>query len=71
MNDSTHENLGRLDDEDEAAEQSSDEGAAASGEYDPAQGSPGGPHPSAKDHPRPEVTAEEAERRPLEHPDVD
>jgi len=47
MTDSTQENFGRLDDEDEAAETSSDEGPAARGDYDPAQGSPGSPHPTA------------------------
>ena len=42
----TSENLGRLDDEAEEREPSSTtEGAAAEGEYDPAQGSPdSGPH---------------------------
>jgi len=51
MTDSTQENLGRLDDDEEAAEPSSDEGAAAAGEYDPAQGSPGTAHPTADDAP--------------------
>jgi hypothetical protein len=40
-NPETTDNLGRLDDEAEAQEPSSTtEGAAAEGEYDPAQGSP-------------------------------
>jgi hypothetical protein len=51
MTDSTQENLGRLDDDQEAAEPSSDEGTAAAGEYDPAQGSPGTAHPTDDDVP--------------------
>lgn len=46
-NPSEQEHLGRLTDEEEAAEQSMDEGASAAGEYDPAQGSPGTPHAPA------------------------
>ena len=46
------EQLGRLDEEQEAAEPSSTtDGAAAAGDYDPAQGSPGGGHPTDKDLP--------------------
>ena len=44
---SSSEDLGRLDDEQEARQQSSTRGGpAAEGEYDPAQGSPGHPHPT-------------------------
>ena len=45
--------LGRLDDSTEEQEPSStQEGAAAEGEYDPAQGSPrGGAHPTGEDYP--------------------
>ena len=46
------EQLGRLDDEQEAAEESSTtEGAAARGEDDPAQGSPGTAHPVGEGFP--------------------
>ena len=42
------ERLGRLDDQEEAAEQpSKTDGPSAAGEYDPAEGSPGHPHPTA------------------------
>lgn len=43
---SEQERLGRLDDDAEQREPSSTtDGPAAEGEYDPAQGSPGTPHP--------------------------
>jgi hypothetical protein len=43
---SEQERLGRLDDQEEAAEQpSKTDGPSAAGEYDPAEGSPGRPHP--------------------------
>jgi hypothetical protein len=46
------EQLGRLDDEQEQREPSSTtEGAAARGEYDPAEGSPGGTHPTGESYP--------------------
>ncbi|HEU4336351.1 MAG TPA: hypothetical protein VFR45_03490 [Nocardioides sp.] len=57
------EQLGRLDDEQEAAEESSTTtGAAADGDYDPSEGSPGGGHPTGEDYP------DEAVR--YDHPDV-
>ena len=51
MTSSENESLGRLDDEAEDQEPSSTtDGAAADGEYDPAQGSPdSGPHATAQD----------------------
>jgi hypothetical protein len=43
---SEQERLGRLDDQEEAAEQpSKTDGPSAAGEYDPTEGSPGRPHP--------------------------
>ena len=46
------EQLGRLDDEQEAAEESSTtEGAAARGEADASEGSPGAAHPVGDDYP--------------------
>lgn len=46
------EALGRLDDRAEAEEQPSTEGAAAArGDYDPAEGSPGGEHPVGEGFP--------------------
>jgi hypothetical protein len=71
MTDSTQENLGRLDDEQEAAEPSSDEGAAARGDYDPAQGSPGGGHPTGEDFPDEAVRYDEPEQRPRTDPGAD
>ena len=53
MTNDGNERLGRLDDSEEDAETSSTtEGAAAEGDYDPAQGSPGQPHPVDEDFPR-------------------
>ncbi|MGN6253129.1 MAG: hypothetical protein ACTHNS_15100 [Marmoricola sp.] len=47
MSETSNEDLGRLDDQEEAAQQSSTtDGPAAEGEYDAAQGSPGHPHPT-------------------------
>jgi hypothetical protein len=47
---SDQERLGRLDDEEEAAEQpSKTDGPSAAGEYDPAEGSPGSPHPAPQE----------------------
>jgi hypothetical protein len=59
------EQLGRLDDEQEAAEPSSTtDGAAARGEDDPAEGSPGGGHPVGEDFPDEAVRYDEpGERR--------
>jgi hypothetical protein len=63
MTNESEENLGRLDDEQEASEPSSTtEGPAAAGEYDPAQGSPGGGHPTGEDFPNEAVRYDEAER---------
>lgn len=46
------EHVGRLDDEAEEQEPSSTtKGAAAEGDYDPAQGSPGQDHPTGEDFP--------------------
>jgi hypothetical protein len=74
MTDSTQEtpdNLGHLDDDQEAAEQSSDDGAAARGEYDPAQGSPEGAHPTGEGFPDEAVRYDDPESHPRTHPDVD
>ena len=58
------ENLGRLDDEAEEQEPSSTtEGAAAEGEYDPAQGSPGHAHPTGEEFPDEGVRYDEDERK--------
>lgn len=49
---SDNDNLGRLDDDAEAAESSdTTEGPAAEGDYDPEQGSPGHDHPVGEDFP--------------------
>lgn len=59
------EQLGRLDDEQEAAEESSTtEGAAARGEDDPAQGSPGTPHPVGEGFPDEAVRYDDPDARP-------
>jgi hypothetical protein len=59
------EQLGRLDDEQEAAEPSSTtDGAAARGEYDPAQGSAGPGHPVGEDHPDEAVRYDDPDQRP-------
>lgn len=59
------EQTGRLDDEQEAAEQTSTtEGAAAEGEYDPAEGSPGSAHPVGEDFPDEAVRYDEPDERP-------
>ncbi|WP_210502776.1 hypothetical protein [Nocardioides xinjiangensis] len=58
------EQLGRLDDDQEAAEPSStSEGAAARGEYDPAEGSPAGGHPTGEDFPDEAVRYDDPEER--------
>jgi len=62
--------LGRLDDDAEDAEPSStDEGAAAAGRYDPAQGSPSGEHPVGTDYPDEATRYGEDERRRSEQPE--
>jgi hypothetical protein len=59
------ERLGRLDDSAEEEEPSSTtEGAAARGEYDPAEGSPGGEHPTGEGFPQEAVRYDEPEERP-------
>jgi hypothetical protein len=59
------EGLGRLDDAAEEQETSSTtDGAAAEGEYDPAQGSPGTDHPTGEDFPDEAVRYDEPEGRP-------
>ena len=46
MTEQPNDEMGRLDDEqEERAESDTTDGAAAAGEYDPAQGSPEGGHP--------------------------
>jgi hypothetical protein len=58
------EQLGRLDDEQEAAEPSSTtDGAAARGEADASEGSPGGGHPVGEDFPDEAVRYDEPEVR--------
>lgn len=59
------EQLGRLDDEQEAAEESSTTtGAAADGEYDPAEGSPGAGHPTGENYPDEAVRYDDPDARP-------
>ena len=49
---SSHKQAGHLDDAAEEAEESSTtDGPAAAGHYDPAQGSPGGGHPTSQSFP--------------------
>jgi hypothetical protein len=63
MTDDSTGKRGRLTDEEEAQEPSSTtEGAAAAGEYDPAEGSPGVPHPTGQDFPNEAVRYDEATR---------
>jgi hypothetical protein len=64
MTNPSEENLGRMDDEAEEREPSSTtEGPAAEGVYDPAQGSPGGTHPTGEDFPNEAVRYDDPERR--------
>jgi hypothetical protein len=64
MTNQSDENLGRLDDEAEEHEPSSTtDGSAAEGVYDPAQGSPGGTHPTGEDFPNEAVRYDDPERR--------
>ncbi|HEV2796541.1 MAG TPA: hypothetical protein VGV65_02895 [Nocardioides sp.] len=60
------EQLGRLDDEQEAAEPSSttEGGAAARGEDDPAEGSPGTGHPVGEAFPDEAVRYDDPDARP-------
>jgi hypothetical protein len=63
MTNDTPENLGRLDDEAEDREPSSErDGPAADGEFDPAQGSPAGGHPVGEDFPNEGVRYDEPGR---------
>ena len=65
MSQDRSEQLGRLDDEQEAAEPSSTtEGAAAQGDYDPAEGSPGDAHPTGEDFPDEAVRYDDPDERP-------
>lgn len=58
------EQLGRLDDEQEEREPSSTtEGAAARGDYDPAEGSPGGTHPTGESFPDEATRYDDPEHR--------
>lgn len=58
------ENLGRVDDEAEEREESSTtEGAAAAGEYDPGQGSPGPGHPTGEAYPDEATRFDDPEHR--------
>lgn len=58
------EQLGRLSDEEEAQEHSdTTEGAAARGEADPSEGSPGQAHPVGEDFPNEAVRYDEPDRR--------
>ena len=59
------EQLGRLDDGQKAAEPSSTtKGAAARGEYDPAEGSPATGHPTGEDFPDEAVRFDDPDERP-------
>ena len=63
MTNDSPENLGRLDDEQEERESSSTtDGPAAEGEYDPAQGSPGGGHPTGESFPDEAVRYDDEQR---------
>ena len=65
MSEDGSERLGRLDDEQEAAEESSTTtGAAADGDYDPAEGSPGTAHPTGEDFPDEAVRYDDPDARP-------
>lgn len=64
MTNPSEENLGRLDDEAEEREPSSTtDGPAAEGVYDPAQGSPGGTHPTGEDFPNEAVRYDDPDHR--------
>lgn len=65
MSHDTPDPLGRVDDEQEAAaEPSTAEGAAARGDYDPAQGSPGSQHPTGEAFPDEAVRYDDPDARP-------
>jgi hypothetical protein len=55
---------GRIDDATEAEEQATEGGAAAEGEYDAGQGSPGGAHPVGEDFPDEAVRYDDPDARP-------
>lgn len=62
--DPDQEQLGRLDDEAEEREPSSTtDGAAADGDYEPAQGSPGPEHPTGEDFPAEATRYDDPEHR--------
>jgi hypothetical protein len=68
MSEQGTERLGRLSDEEMAQEHSdTTEGAAASGEDDASQGSPGQAHPVGEDFPHEAVRYDEPERRRNPH----
>ncbi len=59
------DNLGQLDDDAEEQEPSSTtEGAAAEGDYEPAQGSPGAEHPTGEAFPDEAVRYDDPDGRP-------
>jgi len=63
MTEESQEGLGRLDDQQEAAEPSSTtDGPAAEGVDDPSQGSPGGGHPVGEDFPDEAVRYDEPDQ---------
>ncbi len=58
------ENVGRIDDAEEEREPTSTtDGAAADGDYDPAQGSPAGAHPTGEDFPEEATRYDDPEHR--------
>jgi hypothetical protein len=64
------DNLGELDDNQEAGEPSSTtEGPAAEGDYDPAQGSPGVAHAVGEDYPEEATRYGDSDRRRSESGD--
>lgn len=64
MTSGDQERLGRLDDSAEEQEPSSTtDGAAAEGDYDPAEGSPGAEHPTGEDFPDEAVRYDEPGER--------
>lgn len=64
MSNQDPEPTGRLDDQAEEQATSDDDGAAARGEYDPAQGSPQGGHPVGEAFPDEAVRYDDPEGRP-------
>jgi hypothetical protein len=69
MTSGDQERLGRVDDEAEEQEPASTtSGAAAEGDYDPAQGSPGPDHPVGEDYPDEAVRYDDPDRPRREEP---